>query len=66
MFCDFGADTNTPMANGDNPLIMSAKLGHDDICMYLSLRTNDIEIEDEEGKTIFIHYMLKFDMDRMA
>jgi hypothetical protein len=39
--------------------MMAAKIGSDDICMYLSLRVKDIEQEDEEGKTIFVHYLLK-------
>jgi ankyrin repeat protein len=65
ILCDFGIDTNTPNSTGEVPLIMAAKQDRDDICMYLSLRTNNITIEDEEGKTIFIHYMLKRDMDRM-
>jgi ankyrin repeat protein len=65
IFCDLGADTNTLTTNGDNPMLLSVKLGRDDICMYLSLRTKDKEIEDDQGKTIFIHYMLKCDIDRM-
>ena len=37
----------------------------DDICMYLSLRTNDINFEDELGRTVFTIYLLRKDIERM-
>ena len=42
MFCDYGADVNTTSASGKSPLFYSALNNYDDICMYLSLRTDNI------------------------
>ena len=38
---------------------------YDDICMYLSLRVEDVNIEDEEtGLNIFVIFLLKEDLNR--
>ena len=55
----------TPTSSGQIPLLYAADLGHDDICMYLSLRSNDLNSENDEGKTVFITYMLRRDFLRM-
>lgn len=66
LFCDHGADINTISSQGMNPLIYSATQGQDEICMYLSLRTQDINLEDKQtGQNIFTIYMLKKDVLRM-
>ena len=43
MFCDHGADINTVSESGLTSLMYAATKGFDDICMYLSLRTADID-----------------------
>lgn len=66
LFCDHGADINTISSAGMNPLIYSATRGQDDIAMYLSLRTQDMNLEDKQtGQNIFSIYMLKKDVLRM-
>ena len=40
--------------------------GHDDICMYLSLRVQNCDIEDQDGLNIFIKYLMKKDIQRMS
>lgn len=60
MFCDHGADMNEQLETSQSPLIFSASGGYDDICMYLSLRTQNINQEDSvSGMTIFVIYVLK-------
>ena len=39
MLCDHGADLTVTNKSGQTPMIYSAKNKHDDVCMYLSLRT---------------------------
>ena len=65
LFCDHGADVNTTNASGQNPLIFSALRGLDDICMYLSLRTDDVNLEDSlTGLNVLTIYLLKPDLTR--
>ena len=60
MFCDHGCDMNEEYEGCQSPLIFSAESGYDDICMYLSLRTKNINQEDcSSGMTIFVIYILK-------
>ena len=65
MFCDFGANVDTKSSAGCSPLFHTAYHGYDDMCMYLSLRCKDIDMEDENGKTILLIYLLRKDIDRM-
>lgn len=66
MFCDHGADINKSTGKGKNALIYSAQLGKDDIAMYLSLRTQDVNLEDREtGATVFQIYLEKQDILHM-
>ena len=48
MLCDHGADLTVTNQSGQTPMIFSAKNKHDDVCMYLSLRTTNIDEEDED------------------
>jgi ankyrin repeat protein len=45
--CDNGAEVEELKANGCSPLLYSAINGFDEICMYLCLRVNDVDVEDE-------------------
>ena len=64
-FCDHGADVNTPTQTGVAPLLYAALKGYDEICMYLTLRSHDVNIENEEGMTVFITYLLRRNIERM-
>lgn len=48
MMCDHGADISTPSKSGQSPMIYAATKGFDDICMYLSLRSNEVDLEDKQ------------------
>ena len=65
MFCDQGAKIDTKSKSGHPPLMYAAMNNCDDICMYLSLRTTDINFEDELGRTVFTIYLLRKDTERM-
>ena len=64
MFCDHGADMSVTSLQGFTPLIYAGVKGFDEICMYLCLRTKNVDQEDNNGKTVFIMYMLKNDTMR--
>lgn len=62
MFCDNGADPTTALSSGLSPLIYAAKKGLDEICLYLFLRTKEIDYEDPiTGYNVFMIYMLRED-----
>ena len=61
MFCDYGANIDSV----NHALLYSAVNGYDDMCMYLSLRCEDLNVEDSDGKTAFVIYLLRKDMDRI-
>lgn len=66
LLCDHGANVMNTSISGMNPLIYAASRGFDEICMYLSLRTKDVDVEDTfTGKTTFFIYMQKKDLLRM-
>ena len=66
MFCDHGADINTKSSSGLTPLMYAATKGYDHICMYLSLRTDNVDLEDETtGKNVFSIYLEKKDLHHM-
>ena len=46
IFCDHGKDINLTTTKGYSPMLYAAKTGHDDISMYLSMRSKDIDRED--------------------
>ena len=48
-----------------NPLLHTAQHNLDDMCMYLSLRSKDLNVENTDGKTVLILYLLRKDTDRM-
>ena len=64
MLSDHGADMNIKSAQGDTPILYSLKRGFYDICMYLTLRTNNIEEEDSDGMNAFFHFLKKKDLER--
>ena len=45
-------------------MIFSAKNNYDDVCMYLSLRTKNIDEEDEDGLTVFFIMLQRNEIDR--
>lgn len=59
LFCDHGADLTWKDLKGHTPLIFAAKNDYDDIVNYLSLRAKNLNVEDKEGMTIMIQYLLK-------
>lgn len=66
LFCDHGAVIETRNSKGVTPLMYAALKGFDQICMYLSLRTEDVDVEDEAtGQNVFSIYLMNKDMNRM-
>ena len=56
--CDHGADITTKSRSGMSPMIYAATKGCDEICMYLSLRSNFVDLEDEvSGNNVFSIYL---------
>jgi len=49
---------------GYTPLLYAAINRVDEICMYLSLRVDNIDEPDETGKNTFVIYMLRQDTVR--
>jgi ankyrin repeat protein len=65
MFYDYSDDIDFEAASGISPLLHAAEQSLDDMCMYLSLRSKDLNVENHEGKTILVIYLLRKDTDRM-
>ena len=66
MFCDHGANVYIKSENGQNPMIYAATQGLDKICMYLSMRVNNIDmIDDRTGYNVFRIYLIRNDLKRM-
>lgn len=67
LFCDHGANIETRNSKGLTPLLYAALKHFDDICMYLSLRTEQVDLEDTStGFNVFSYYLLmRKDIDRM-
>ena len=66
LFCDHGADIETRNSKGITPLMYAAIKGYDQVCMYLSLRTEDVDMEDmTTGQNVFSIYLMKKDINRM-
>jgi ankyrin repeat protein len=66
LFCDHGANIETRNSKGVTPLMYAALKGYDMICMYLSLRTADVDVEDEAtGQNVFSIYLMNKDLNRM-
>lgn len=62
LFADHGANlTGIGSESTQNPLIYAAVNGMDEMCMYLSLRTSNVDVEDNEGNNIFNMYLKKED-----
>jgi|TARA_B110000285_G_scaffold207450_1_gene246817 hypothetical protein len=66
MFCDHGADMTVLSEEGMTPQIFAAQLGLHEICLYLCLRSSNINQEyQKDGKNVFVIYMLRNDISRM-
>jgi ankyrin repeat protein len=66
MLYDYSDDVDfEEKAGGTNPLLYAAERNLDEMCMYLSLRSKDLNAENEEGKTVLVIYLLRKDIDRM-
>lgn len=63
LFCDFGADISIMNSKGQTALQYTALQGYDNICMYLSLRCNYIDLENSDGHTILTVYLLRQDLE---
>lgn len=63
-FCDHGADLNIQSRDGFSPLLYAAIKGFDEICMYLTLRTTEVDQTDKSGKNVFVMYLMKEDLIR--
>jgi hypothetical protein len=60
IFCDHGADMTILSEEGMTPQIYAAVLGYDYICMYLCLRSSNIDQEKmQDGHNVFTIYMLR-------
>ena len=47
-------------------MMYASNFNFDNICMYLSLRCNNIDLEGEDGENIFTKYLHKKDIERMG
>jgi len=66
MLCDHGAELDVVSSDGMTPLMFAGQRGHDEICMYLSLRSEDVDAVDEKtGMNVFAIYLMKKDILRM-
>jgi ankyrin repeat protein len=66
LFCDYGADPSELIIDKQNVLNYAAEHQLDKICMYLLLRTKDIDREDLlTGHNVFVTYMLRQDIKYM-
>ena len=66
MFCDHGCDFDTPSHDGMTPLMYAAHRGFDEICMYLSLRTDNVdEVNKNTGKNVFRIYLERKNRERL-
>jgi len=66
LFCDHGANVCTQNSLGQTPMIYSALNKYDDICMYLTLRSKNIDYEDENTHmNVFSIYLMREDIPRM-
>ena len=64
--CDHGVNINKVAENGESPLIYAAVNGYHNICLYLCLRTSDVDLEDKRtAKNVFLIYLERGDQDRM-
>ena len=60
MFADHGADMTNLSEEGMTPQIYAAVLGFDEICMYLCLRSTNLDQENQQnGYNVFVIYMLR-------
>mgnify|MGYP001148776508 CR=1 FL=1 len=65
LFCDHGADLESINCESTkSPLIYAAENNLDEMCMYLSLRTKNVDLEDNDGNNIFNMYLIKEDKQR--
>ena len=64
IFCDHDSDLTLKNTEGMTPLMYSAKKGFDKICMYLTLRSPNVDEEDDDGKNVFFIYLEKQDLPR--
>lgn len=62
LFCDSGAVLETCSSEGLPTLLYSFFYGFDDLTMYLALRQEDCDIDDEFGINIFTKYLMKHDV----
>ena len=66
LFCDHGCNVDTPSRNGMTPLMYAAHRGFDEICMYLSLRTDNVDkVNENTGKNVFGIYLKRGDRERL-
>ena len=47
-------------------MIYANEFNFDNICMYLSLRCKNVDLEDKDGENIFTRYLYKKDLERMS
>ena len=47
-------------------MLYASNFNFDNICMYLSLRCNNVDLEGEDGENIFTKYLHKKDIERMG
>ena len=64
-FCDHGANIEMKTSTGMTPILYAATKGFDDVCMYLSLRSENADVEDQQGRTVLIIYLLKKNTERV-
>lgn len=67
LMCDHGVDINKVSASGgESPLIYAAMNNYHNICLYLCLRTSDVDLEDPKTtKNVFLIYLERQDQERM-
>lgn len=62
IFCDHGANLTVKDSEGRTPLMYAASKGYNEIVNYLTLRTKDLNEEDNDSLTLLMIYLFKRDL----
>lgn len=62
LFCDYGASLTIKDSQGRTPMMYAAAKDHNEIVNYLTLRTKDLNEEDNDSLTILMIYLFKGDI----
>ena len=61
VLCDHGANLTVKDGEGRTPLMYASSKGYNEIVTYLTVRTKDLNEEDNNSLTVLMHYLFKND-----